>query len=193
MLIDIIKQSNWVDIFVIILFFRICYISYKTGFSISLFKLLGTLAALYLAMHYYTWVSDLLTKVFSLKAFPLEFLDFLCFVFLVLFGYLIFVFLRMLLNRFMRMEALPSFNNWVGLLLGAGRGILVVALFVFMMVISTVSYLKKSIVTSYIGPRIFEIAPDTYSWIWGNIVSKFAVTETYNQAVSEIEKDFVNQ
>ena len=54
MIVEIIKQFNWVDIFVIILSVRVLYIAVKNGLPVELFKLLGTIAAIYLSLHYYT-------------------------------------------------------------------------------------------------------------------------------------------
>jgi len=190
MLINVIKQLNWVDIFVIVLALRICFISYKTGFAISLFKFLGTLTALYLSMHYYTWFSDQVQRLPFTKVFPITFLDFICFIVLMACGYTIFVFLRAMVYRYLKMEAVPALNKWGGLFFGIARAILVAGLVIYALRISTAGYFMRSAVKSFSGSYLSQIAPRTYSWTWYNLVSKFAVKEKFNSTVTEIEKAF---
>ncbi len=52
MLLNIIKQLNWVDIFVLIVLLRTAYISRKAGLPREFFKLLGTVLAIYLSLHF---------------------------------------------------------------------------------------------------------------------------------------------
>lgn len=188
MLLDIIKQFNWVDIIVVIILFRICYIAVKSGLPVELFKILGTLLAIYLSLHYYTMLSDFFRNRIAVKSLPLEFLDFLSFTVLAILGYLIFVSLRVLFHRLIKMEATPQFNKWGGLILGVGRGILLGGLIIFMLIISSVSYLKNSVKDSYSGKRLFKVAPATYSALWDNLMSKFATQEKFNSTILEVQK-----
>ena len=52
MLLDIIRQFNWFDVAIIILFIRICYIAFRSEFPVELFKLAGIICAIYISMHY---------------------------------------------------------------------------------------------------------------------------------------------
>lgn len=191
MLTDIIKQFNWLDILVIIILFRIGYISIKTGVPVEFFKLLGTLATIYLSLHYYTTLADWIvqrTPLAKEKA-PLEFLDFVSFVFLAIVGYFIFISLRIVFSRFIRMEATPNLNKFVGLALGIARGILLAGLITFMLVISSSSYLRNSVIDSYLAKRMFKVAPNTYSWLWNKVASKFVSGEKLNETILEVQKD----
>ena len=191
MLLPIIKQFNWIDILVIILFVRICYIGVKTGFPTELFKLLGTLLSVYLALHYFTVVSDFLVQRFRVKdTMPLEFLDFLMFVLLSCIGYAVFLVLRLVFARWMKMEAVPKLNQWGGFFVSIARGALVSGLVVFTMEICTISYVRDSVRHSYAGERVFTIAPATYSWIWNHCMSKFMIQDKFNQTVSETQQKF---
>ena len=82
MVMSIFKQFNYIDIIILILLFRICYISVKTGIAIEFFKLLGVLSAIYIASHYYTSLSDIIRRHYMPKIIPLEFADFIIFLFL---------------------------------------------------------------------------------------------------------------
>ena len=192
-MLEIIKRLNWVDIFVIILLFRILYVSLKSGFAAELFKLLGTITAIYISLHYFTlfsdWVVGSAKVTISKESMPLEFMDFISFVILVLAGYLFFVGLRAVFYRFIKMEAVPTLNRWGGFVLGIIRGFLLASLIIFMLVISTISYLRDSTLDSYLGSRIYKIAPATYSWIWNSLTSKFMGKEKFNKTVFEVSKD----
>lgn len=192
MLLGIVKQFNWLDVFIIITIMRICYVALKSGVPAELFKLLGTIAGVYVGLQYYTQVSDALSRFFpgAKEQAPLEFLDFACFGLLVILSYLIFVLLRKVFYQFVKMEVVSRLNKLGGLVLGIARAYLLTGLIVFALVISTVSYLKESVTGSYLGPRLFRAAPSTYSWLWGNLTSKFTPSEKFNKTVTEIEEGF---
>jgi uncharacterized membrane protein required for colicin V production len=191
-MLEIIKKLNWVDLFVIILLFRIGYVAIKSGFSVELFKLLGTTAAIYMSLHYYTAFSDWIAKSshipISKESMPLEFMDFISFLILAIAGYIIFVGLRIGLYRFIKMEAVPVLNKWGGLVLGILRGFLLAGLIIFMLAISTLTYLRNSAIKSYLGKGLFKVAPATYSWLWGNITSKFMTNEKFNKTILEVSE-----
>lgn len=188
MLSDIIKQFKWVDIFILIILFRICYIGMKSGLPIEFFKLLGILTAIYVSLHYYTGLSDLVQGRIGIKQIPLEFLDFILFAALAMAGYFVFVLLRTIFYRFIKMEAAPRLNQWGGLVLSMVRGFLFSGLVIFMLAISSIGYLKTSVVESYFGSRLSRIAPDTYRWLWDSVTSKFMGREKFNNTLAEIEK-----
>ncbi len=191
MLLNILKQFNWVDIVVALLLLRILYISAITGFVIELFKLIGTVSSIYIAFHYFIACSDFVMKRVSQEQhFPLDFMDFLMFLLLAIVVYLVFIFLRKVVCHFVKMEAVPTLSKWGGLVLGFVRGTLAVSLVVFMLSISTIPYLKASAKGAYLGPRLFNIAVSTYSNAWNGFMSKFAGNEKYNKVVTDIQEDF---
>ena len=191
MLLDIIKKLNWVDVFVIIILIRIGYVAFKTGFTIELFKLLGTIFAIYISLHYFTVVSDtLIRRGATTEKIPLQFTDFVSFSVLVIAGYLIFVALRSVFYRFIKMEAAPNLQKWGGLVLGMFRAFLCAGLIMFMLTICSFEYFKNSVKESYTGKNFFKIAPATYSWIWNNVSSKFMNNEKFNNTILEIQDDF---
>lgn len=191
MLLDIIKKLNWVDVFVIIILVRIGYVAFKTGFTIELFKLLGTVFAIYVSLHYYTVISDtILRRGATTEKVPLEFTDFVSFLLLVIAGYLVFVFLRSVFYRFIKMEVAPNLQKWGGLVLGMLRGFLCVSLIIFILVICSFDYSKDSVKDSYTGKSLFKIPPATYSWLWNNVTSKFMNNEKFNKTILEIQDDF---
>lgn len=178
-------KLKWFDFFIIILLIRTCYIAIKCGIIIEIFKTLGTILAIFLSLHFYTFVSESLNSRFSISIIPLEFLDFLVFVLLAICGYFAFLILRMTFLRLVKTEAISLFNKWGGLTLGILRGILLIGLVTYALVISSVVYLKTSVNNSYFGKTAISIAPSVYRGLWTAIVSKFSAKDSYNQYVDE--------
>jgi hypothetical protein len=58
----------------------------------------------------------------------------------------------------------------------------------YFLAISSINYLKSSLGESYLGSRFFSIAPQTYSWIWNVVTSKFVTTEKFNNTVIEVQE-----
>jgi hypothetical protein len=82
----------------------------------------------------------------------------------------------------------PVLNKWGGLVLGILRGFLLAGLIIFMLAISTLTYLRNSAIKSYLGKGLFKVAPATYSWLWGNITSKFMTNEKFNKTILEVSE-----
>jgi uncharacterized membrane protein required for colicin V production len=184
-------QINWIDILIVIILSKICYTAFRTGLKIEIFKLLGTLASVYLALHYYTNISDNFRG--PNQKLPLEFMDFLSFIVLLIVGYLVFFSLRLLFFLFIKIEAEPNINKWVGLVLGIARGFLTASLIAFLLMISSLEYLKTSVKSSYLGRTFIQIAPNTYTWIWNSITSKFMVQEKFNDTIREVQEELVGK
>ncbi len=186
MILDIFNQTNFIDIIIVIILFRICYIAAKMGLAIEFFKFLGVIFATYVSLHYYTKVSDIIQRSLLPKGMPLEFADFVIFLVLAQVIYLGFVVIRNIFCHFIKLEAVPEISKFGGLLLGLIRGFLVVGLLVYTLSISSINYLTNSVKNSYLGSRAFLISPNTYSWLWNNIFSKFSATEKLNSTVTEV-------
>ncbi len=188
MTLNVLKEFNWVDIFVLILLFRICYVSLKNGFLLELFKLLGTAAAIYCSMHYYTGVSNALRALMRLgKNGQLAFLDFISFIVLAVLGYAVFWILRELIARVLKSEAAPTLNKWGGLVVGVARAFLFSSLLLFILFISPIDYLRDSISASYGGKKIIQVAPNMYVSAWETFFSKFMTGEKLNETVRKVQ------
>lgn len=184
-----VKQINWLDIALILLLLRICYTSFKKGAAIEFFKLLGLINGAYLSLHYFTVLADFIDKRFSIQGMPLQFLDFLCFLVLAIFGYLVFVLLRSAFAQIIKIEAVSRLAKLAGLALGIARALLTLSLIIFILLVSSIGNLKNAARNSYLGKRLFNIAPATYAIIWHNIISKFATQESSNKTILEVQKD----
>lgn len=183
MIFNILKNFNWFDICILLIIFRVLYIAIKTGFTTEFFKFFGILFAIYLSMHYNTAIADFVAKRVPIieEKVPLEFLDFIIFSILAITGNLFFVLLRNAINNLIKIEAVSTLNKWGGLCLGVLRSLLLVSLISFALTISSVVYLKDSVKSSYLGPRVISIGVNTYTWMWSSIFSKFLSSEGLNK------------
>ncbi|MDD5505285.1 MAG: CvpA family protein [Candidatus Omnitrophica bacterium] len=193
MVMSTVLQFNFLDILILIILFRICYVALKTGLAIEFFKLLGVLSAIYIASHYYTFLSDIVQRWYVSQAIPIEFVDFIIFIILAVAVYLIFVLLRGAFYRFMKMEAAPELNKYGGLLLGLARGYFTIGLIIYVLMISSVSYLSNSVRHSYLGSRFTSVSAQAYNWSWSSIFSKFSPQEKPNTVVSEVRDNFIKK
>lgn len=187
MLTNIFRQLNWVDVLMVIIVFKVCYTAAKVGLPAEIFKLLGTVTAIFVSLHYYTALSDLVLKGINKPKTPLEFVDFLCFLALAVAGYLVFVFLRQLALHLIKIEAVSRLNKWGGFILSLARAVLLSSLVIFALSISSVSYLKDNAMASYSGKRLFRACANTYRAIWDNAISKFMTHEKFNKTIKEVE------
>jgi len=183
---DFYKQLNWVDIFVIILLIRIFYVALKNGFSTEIFKLLGTICAIYLACHYYIRAGSFLSNFTPLKEEVwLDFLKFVSFFILAFFGYFLFVIIRTTFTFLIRMEAISLLNRWGAFILGIARCALFTSLLFFTINLSNISYLKNSLSDSLSGPVLVKLSPKVYTSLWKNLMFRFTGKGALNVEVSQ--------
>ena len=190
MVLEILAKFNFLDFIILIVLFRTCYTAVKMGLAIEIFKFLGVIFSTYIELHYYTILSNFIQKRFLPVEMPLEFIDFIIFILLFILGYLCFVGLRSIFSRFIQLDTIPKINQFLGLILGIGRGILIISLLSFALTISSVTYLSSSVKHSYLGSQVFVILPQTYGWLWNNIFSKFSAREKLNPTVAEVMEKF---
>ncbi|MFH1198637.1 MAG: CvpA family protein [Candidatus Omnitrophota bacterium] len=188
-MVDIIKQFNWLDIVVIVLFLRVIFVAIKGTLFAELFKTLGTICAIYIGLQYYTALSDFIRGSIPLESLPMEldFLDFISCSLLSIASYLVFVILRAAARRIFHMEPIPDIDKWGSIILGFIRSFLFISLVIFLLACSTVSYIKRGIAVSYTGKYLLNIAPSVYKGIWSNVTSKLMPQEKFNDTVLEAQ------
>ncbi|MBM3249475.1 MAG: CvpA family protein [Candidatus Omnitrophica bacterium] len=184
MIIDFFRHINWLDIFVVILLFRVCYISTKSRILVEILKFASTVCAIYLSLHYYAAFADFLHGATN---FPSESLYFISFCFLAALGYMLIVGLRLLILRFAKDHELTGLDRWGSPVVGAFRAFLLAGLLIFALGLWNVPYLKESIKSSFSGRGLFNVAPNTYSFIWNHAASKIFPASAFNRHIREAE------
>jgi uncharacterized membrane protein required for colicin V production len=193
MLMNDLRQLNWLDVFALLLIFRICYVSVRAGFPTELFKFLGTVAALIISLHFFASLAGLITEKLTVAIkVPAGLLNVTTFTLLAASGYIFFVFLRRMVNNLLKIEAVSTFNKWGGLFLGCIRALLLSSLVLFGMALSDIPYLKQSVKNSFFGARLVTVASDNYNFLWRGVFSKFEDSGRSN-AAAEIKKEIAGR
>jgi len=172
----LLHKINWIDIFFLIVFLRICLVAAKNGLPTEFFKLLGTVVATYISFHYFRAGARFLEQALSLNVkdpLAVTVADVFAFTVLLIFSYLAVIFLRQLFVRLIKLEAHPGFDKWGALVIGALRAVLFFSLLLSFLVFTNVEYFKSSIDNSFSGKRIYSVAPGTHNFIWNHLLSKF--------------------
>ncbi len=187
MSLEIFAKTNWVDLVIVIVSCRICYVAMRTGFSVEIFKFFGALLSIYTSMHYYPFLSDFIGQFIKMEGDGLAFMDFISYIVLAVLGYALFILMRHTFARFIKLEAVPNLNKFGGLFLGMFRAVFLTSLIMFGCVISTLDYMKTSVHSSFLGTQILSVAPNTYAWMWDNLMSKFMTSEKFNNTILEVQ------
>ena len=191
---DFVQRFNWLDIFVVILFFRIGYVAVKTGIFIEFFKLLGILFSCYLSLQNYTKLADFArSRIPASSVLSLELWDFLALLVLAALGYLVFVLLREAFFRFVKTETVSVLNKWGALLLGIARGFILCSLIIFLMSVPVLDYLENSVKKSFSGKRLIKVSTGVYTYLWNNLATKFIPQQKFNKVVLEVQKDILEK
>ena len=62
MLTHLIKSINWIDVALAFLFIRMIFIGVKNGFISEFFKFLGVVTAVFVSLHYYSFLAAWLAE-----------------------------------------------------------------------------------------------------------------------------------
>lgn len=180
----ILKSINWVDVAMLILFIRIVFIGVKTGFVTEFFKLFGLLTALFFGFHYYSRLSAFVVQKTSWSP---DWLELMFFVMLVSLAVVVIVFLRegfFILFKFETTHA--GLNQWGGGILSVVRAVLLASLIMYGILLTNVPYLQKQTFISVAHKLALKAAPNTYFFIYKNLIDKFFVREKLNDEVFKV-------
>ena len=181
MLTKIFATINPLDAFLACIFFWIQYAGLKRGALVELFKLLSTLIATFVALHYYTRVAGIFyTKIAISRAAN----DILAFALLWIVVGIIFKLLRegVILFQGKKGDGLPA---PVGLTFAVAfvRGILVCSLISFAFLIIENKPLAMTSIKSKIIPALAKLPINIYQKTYSGIFSKFFPKEELNESV----------
>jgi hypothetical protein len=174
---EIFRYFNWVDLFISSVLIRVLYIGFKNGFVVEFFKILTTLFAIFITLHYYSGLSRFLYPHLQFLG---DILDFFVFGFLWLLVIIIFKLVRDGLMLILRIEANAALEKWGGLLLAVVRGALVCSLFFLLLNCWGGEYMDRNLKGSFIRPHIGHLALDVYRWSYGAMINKLFPEEKLN-------------
>lgn len=186
MVLDLARRFNWIDIFVCVCFLRVISISFKHGFALELFKLTGTVAAVYVGLHYYTLCAAAWGTLPVLRYLPAPWLATASLLLLASASYASVFFIRKVCLHCVKMEAVPTLHKWGSCVLGVVRALLLGGLCLYLLMVPQSAYLQRSLRHSFSGPSLLSVITQTYTGIWEGFMVKFMAKEKYNASVTEL-------
>jgi len=162
----------------VILFIRMIYTGVTTGFISEIFKFIGVVVAVFVSLHYYSFLAAWV----ALKTnFPWHYWELVIFAVLWLFVLLCFKYLREGITLLFKAETThEGFDKYAGGIVAVGRGILVCSLTLFLVLLAQNNYLSRLTLRSYSFKIAGRAAVGTYTFLYNHLVDKLFVGEHYN-------------
>ena len=154
---DILSKINWVDIVIVTILIRLCYVALQDGLSHEIFPLIGTMLTAAISLQYY---HDLASFVKNLLNIPISILDAVVFLILVVGVGLLFKLAKALIDLLMKVTWHPFLEGFGGAIFGFLRGSIIVSLLLIFLALTPFSYMQHSIGDrSLTGIFFLKIAP----------------------------------
>lgn len=159
---EIVYKLNWVDVLVVIIMIRICYVAFMDGLSHEMFPLIGSVIVLITSLRYYQTFGSAISQ--NLFGFSPEVANFLSFTIIIIgMGFIVRV-LKGLLDKIVQVSWHPILEKFGGLVLGIAKGAIVTSLVLIMLALLPLPYLQWSIrERSLTGMSFLRIGPVIYS------------------------------
>ncbi len=163
---ELLTKINWVDVVVIIIMLRISCVAFHDGLSHEIFPFFGAVSSLIIALHYYRGIALSISQyVINI---PVEILDPVGFIAISLGVGYIFKFLRIMVDKMIKVTWHPAIESLGGLIAGILRAAVVASLVLIIIAMVPASYLQRSIRDkSLMGMTFLSIGPVVYGKVSG--------------------------
>lgn len=171
-LVELFNKVNWVDVIILILLIRICYVSLNLGVSRQLLPLIIILFTLFAPLLLYREIANFFIETYS---FSTSVSEFNTYVLLVGAFILIYVIIISIVNYFVfRNEgSAKSFIERIGgLALGSIRACLIIGIFSISLILAPVRFIEKSLINSYSGMFFVRTNTSIYNYLVKLIIRK---------------------
>ena len=187
MLTHLIKSINWVDAALVFLFIRMIFVGVKNGFISEFFKFLGVVAAVFVSLHYYSFLAAWVAVKTNLSC---DYWDLVMFAGLWVFVTFFFKLFRDGILLLFKVETNhKGFDKYAAGMVAVARGILVCSLTIFLILLAHNGPATRMTLRSYSYQIAGRAAVSTYSFLYNNLVDKLFAGEHYNAAAArEISK-----
>ena len=184
MITHLVKSINWVDLALVFLFVRMIFVGVKNGFISEFFKSLGIVVAVFVSLHYYSflaaWVAlktNILWKYWELLIFAVIWIAVALF----------FKFFRDgVLLLFKAETTHQGFDKYAAGVVTVGRGILVCSMAIFLILLMQNNLLTRMTLRSYSYKIAGRAAVGTYTFLYTDLVGKLFEGEHYNAAAAQV-------
>ena len=185
------EQTNFIDLFFLILCLRIIYITITRGVLRESFKLAGLLIGSLCAFHFYnSFAQSLGSKIAFLNKDHLSFISFL-----LIFGCIVLVFIlfRMIVTSFFKTNEISFSERWLLAVLGVFRTIFLLSIifFIYFLFPTHSKYPYKSIsyrVCKNLAPKIYLASFRAFN-SFGKDIKLNKEVELYHEAKKVLPRD----
>jgi uncharacterized membrane protein required for colicin V production len=158
---------NWVDLLVVFLFVRACYVGYNRGAVTELVHLLGIVGMTALAVNGYEWLGR---KLSGFSPFDPAMLNFICFLLLFLVGLLLVhrVLYRLTASILRERGGSATVTSVFGAVFGAARGGWSTGLLLMLLLSLGIPYFQASVnERSILGPSVVRVSTQAMQAVVG--------------------------
>ncbi len=178
------KSINWIDVAMAVVFFWIILRGVKGGFLSEFFKLLGTLTAVFVSLHYFTVLA---LKASTKTGTGLACWEFAVFAVLWISITVIFKFFRLGILLLFKVETNhEGFDKYAAGVLAVARGLLVCSLALYLVLLTNNGFLTRMTLHSYSFKITGRAAVNTYTFIYNELVGKLFTGAQYNSAAAMV-------
>ncbi len=188
---NILGSINWVDLLMLAIVIRMVYSGWQGGIVIGLFKLLATLFAVFITLHYFVEVGKFFVFRLHFSKILAETVAF-CLLWLVI--TLVFVIVRDGLVAIFKLRSGGDLDHWGGAVVALFRSLLVCSMTFVLVYVWKADYFVKLARNSLTAPSLEGMAPDLYQWTFEKVCEPFFAGEKLNRRVlklrsTELEED----
>ena len=182
MLTHLIKSINWIDAGMAVLFIRVILVGVKNGFLSEFFKCLGLIVAIFVSLHYYSYLAALAAQKLH---FNWQYWDLLMFVDLWVAVMFFFMLVRYGTLMLFKAETIhEGFDKYSGGFLAVVRGILVCSMAIFTILLFHHQSLSLMALHSFSFKIAGHVDVSIYSFLYNHVVDKLFAGEHYNTAAA---------
>jgi len=181
MILETVQKFNWVDIVIATVMIRALYAGFKRGFISEVLHLLAVIVAIFIVFHYTPVCMQFLENSIFFKP---HIARSVTFIFLWALVALASKFIRGAIFLLFKVEAKTFLDKFGGIVVSAARGLLVCSLMLWFLFAVGNEYITRTINSSYISPRVVNLAPDVYRGIFNTVVAKYFPNEHMKQDFS---------
>ncbi len=160
---ELFQKVNWIDLLVVILLIRSSYVGFTKGFGWEFFRVIAVICAAIGAIYFYENGARLISDYIPVL-YPLA--NQISFTSLYLIILLIIKIITLFIDKIIKLEVFSALDMIGGLVLGAGRGVILLSLLLITLMWTPIPYFEKSIQErSLTGQTISAAAPFIYEKI----------------------------
>jgi uncharacterized membrane protein required for colicin V production len=184
MLTHLIKSINWIDAALVLLFIRMIFVGVKNGFISEFFKFLGVVTAVFVSLHFYSFLAAWVALKTRISWGYWDLVIFAALWFTVSF---FFKFLRDGILILFKVETNhQGFDKYAAGVVAVARGILVCSLTIFLVILLQNGPLTRMTLHSISYRIAGHAGVGTYSFLYNNLVDKLFAGEHYNAAAGKV-------